>query len=214
MNREHTWIRAVPILLHGRIGRRTRRAVAALLLLAAAALAVTDGATAESAGVPTVVAARDLPSGVTVKSDDIRVAHFPPRLRPADAAESPDEIGGHTLSGAVASREPITTTRLLSHESRRTGRDTVPLRLADAGVADLLEPGTTVDVITLGDDSEAGRELASDVTVLTVTDDPSITAANPTGDEGEPLVLLAVPTDTATGLAAAALHQPVTVTLS
>lgn len=214
MKREHTWIRALPTLLRGRIGRRTRRALAASLLLAAAALAVTDGATAESAGVPTVVAASDLPSGETVDSSDLRVVRFPPRLRPSDAAKHPDEVAEHTLSGAIASREPVTRTRLLSHTAKRADRTTVPLRLADAGVADLLEPGATVDVITLDDDSEEGHELAAGVTVLTVTDDPTVAAANATGEDDGPLVLLAVPTDAATGLAAAALRRPVTVTLS
>lgn len=214
MKREHAWIRAVPALLHGRIGRRTRRAVAAALLLAAAAVAATDAATAEPAGTPTVVAARDLPSGESVTADDLRVARFPERLRPADAVSSPNDVAGHALSGAVSERDPITTTRLLSHEAQHSGRDTVPLRLADAGVAGLLEPGTTVDVVTLADDSEEGRELASDVTVLTVTDDPAVAATKPTRKEDGPLVLLAVPSDTATGLAAAALHQPVTITLS
>lgn len=214
MKREHAWIRAVPTLLHGRIGRRTRRAVAAALLLAAVAVAVTDAATAEPTGVPTVVAARDIPSGETVAVDDLRVARFPDRLRPADAVSSPSEVAGHGLSGAVSERDPITTARLLSHETRRSDRDTVPIRLADAGVAGLLEPGTSVDVVTLGDDATKGRELASKVTVLTVTDDQSVTDTKPAGDEEGPLVLLAVPTDTATGLAATALQQPVTVTLS
>jgi len=200
-------------MLHGRVARRTRRALATALLLSAVALAVTDGAVAEPVGTPTVVATRTVPSGETLESADLRVVRFPEDLRPDGAVEDPAKLVGGTVSGSVASGETITTTRLLSHASARAGTVTVPIRLADAGVAQLLEPGTEVDVITLGNDSEQGRELADDVTVLTVADDPADTTS-PAGGDGGPLVLLGVSADTATRLAAAALHQPVTVTLS
>jgi len=200
-------------MLHGKVARRTRRALAAALLLSAVALAVTDGAVAEPAGTPTVVATRAIPSGETLRSTDLRVVRFPGDLRPDRAVEDPAELVGGTVSGSVASGETITTTRLVSHESGRAGTVTVPIRLADAGVAQLLEPGTEVDVVTLGEDSDQGRELASDVTVLTVADDPA-DAQYSSGADGGPLVLLGVSADAATGLAAAALHQPVTVTLS
>ena len=198
-------------VVYGKTGRRLRRALAASLFLAAAALAAVDGATAEPAGTPTVVAARSLPSGSTVHPSDLRVVRFPQRLRPDGAFTARDEITGRVLSGAAAAGEPITAARLLGEKQSRAGTSTVPIRLADPGVAELLEPGTRVDVVTLAAESEKGRVLAGGVTVLTVTDDPA--AGRAAGGDGGPLVLLAVPGDTATGLAAAALKQPVTVTL-
>lgn len=210
------WERArgfVPLsLVYGRTGRRLRRALAAALFLAAAALAVVDGAAAEPSGTPTVVATRQLPSGSTVRPSDLRIVRFPQRLRPDGAFTARGKVTGRTLSGAAAAGEPITAAGLLGEQPSRAGTSTVPIRLADPGVAHLLEPGTKVDVVTLAAESEQGRVLAGGVTVLTVTEDRSAGGAN-RSDDGGPLVLLAVPGDTATGLAAAALNQPVTVTL-
>lgn len=197
-------------LIYGRTGRRLRRVLAASLFLTAAALAVIDGAAAEPVGTRTVVAAHPLPSGSTVHPSDLRVVRFPQRLRPDGAFATRGDVTGRVISGAAAAGEPITATRLLGEQAGRAGTTTVPVRLADPGVAKLLEPGTKVDVVTLAAESEKGRVLAGGATVLTVTEDPG---AGRAGRGDEPLVLLAVPGDAATGLAAVALNQPVTVTL-
>jgi pilus assembly protein CpaB len=85
----------------------------------------------------------------------------------------------------------------------------VPVRLADAAVADLLTPGTRVDVVS-ADPRGAGALLAADAIVVTVLADNS--------DRGSALrpgrlVVVAMARDAATRVASTSLNQPVTVTL-
>ena len=85
----------------------------------------------------------------------------------------------------------------------------VPVRLADPGLADLLPPGSRVDVIAAETSGHAADHpvLASDAVVVR-THRP----AESDVDRG-PLVVLALPRDAAARVAAAALHGIVTVTL-
>lgn len=195
-------------LLRGRTASRLRRALAATLLLAAALLTFLDGSADAPTGSPTVVAARELPSGSRVDRADVRVVRYPERIRPQGAFEDPGDVVGHVLSGAAGRGEPLTPTRLIGETSAAPATTTVPIRLADPGIARLLEPGTKVDVVTVAASGETGRVLATAATVLTVT-----TKSPAGGHDDAPLVLLAVADDAATELAATALNQPVTVTL-
>jgi hypothetical protein len=79
----------------------------------------------------------------------------------------------------------------------------VPFRLADPAVADLLTPGVRVDVVTVSANNTDPVILADNATVLTVR----------RADEDANLVVIALPRGEATRVAAAALDQPVAVTL-
>ena len=86
-----------------------------------------------------------------------------------------------------------------------TGQLAVPLRLADAAVASLLQPGDQVDVFAA--DNRSGVEIvASGVTVTTT---PS-TDAGPWTD-GEGLVVVLVVPEQAAALAAAAAGSELTI---
>lgn len=99
------------------------------------------------------------------------------------------------------------------------GPDTaaVPIRLADPAVAALLHPGTEVDVISStgaaavagghGSGDAEGAVLAADATVAAVR-----TTGGEHGDHGR-LVVLRLPRDDATRVAAASLDGAVAVTL-
>jgi hypothetical protein len=76
----------------------------------------------------------------------------------------------------------------------------VPVRLTDAAVADLLRPGSRVDVV--GDPGV----LANDAVVIAVRPSEGVSA------KGR-LVVVALPRSAAAKVAAASLAQPVTVTL-
>src|SRR5436190_1516391 len=80
----------------------------------------------------------------------------------------------------------------------------VPIRLADPGVAELLRSGNRVDVVAL--DQRRGQDtvLATDAVVITVRP-----AGSSPGDRGR-LVVVALPRNAATRVAAASLGQPVT----
>ncbi|MGH3437127.1 MAG: Flp pilus assembly protein CpaB [Sciscionella sp.] len=192
-----------------------RRAVAIALLLLAGALAVRPAAAGGTARVPALVAARDLAAGTVLGPADVTVRSLPPDALPDRVLTTPAAATGRALAGAVRSGEPITDVRVVGPANTRltTGNAdaaTVGVRLADAGVAELLRPGMRVDVVSSGDTEypsgppQAGT-LATNATVITVGDAPKST------DHGR-LVLLALPRDIATRVAAASLNGPVTVT--
>ncbi|WP_231610607.1 RcpC/CpaB family pilus assembly protein, partial [Rhodococcus sp. CX] len=87
----------------------------------------------------------------------------------------------------------------------------VPIRLADAGVGDLLREGDLVDVLTVapgsGDLSPNAQVLATGATVVLAH------SAEGARDQRERVVLLALAPDQATAVAAASLVSALTVTL-
>ncbi|GAA2970049.1 SAF domain-containing protein [Actinokineospora diospyrosa] len=176
-----------------------RRAVAAALVLAAVALACRPSPADSS--VPLVVAAHPLAPGVALTPADVRITRAPPDLRPEMALADPAEAVARVPACAIGAGEVITRGRLVGAESltAAAGPDAsaVPVRLSDGGVAELLYPGVRVDVVT-------GKRvvLARDAAVVTVR-----------ASDGGSLVVLALPRAEAAEVAAAALRDPVAVTL-
>jgi pilus assembly protein CpaB len=203
------------VLLSGRglpRARTTRRVLAAALMLIAIALAVHPPSQ-RGPTVSVVVAARDLAPGTALSPSDIRLAQAPASLVPSSVLHDSGAATGRTLAGAAGAGEPITEARLVGPRNTLiTAHDptaaAVPIRLADPAVADLLGPGCHVDVVTLDPHGTAGTVLASNATVVTVRKEDG----GPGRDDGR-LVLLALPADTATRVAATSLAQEVTVTL-
>jgi pilus assembly protein CpaB len=195
--------------LHGWPRRLTLRRIAAVVLvLLAAALALRPTGSAAGKTVPMLVAARDLPPGVTLRATDMKVSQSPPPLRPPAALTTPDQATGRVLASATTAGEPLTRARLVGPENSRlaAGDPTaaaVPFQLADPAVADMLTPGVRVDVVTVAPSSTDPVVLATNATVLTVRHK----------DAESSLVVIALPLEDATRVAAAALGQPVTVTL-
>lgn len=188
-----------------------RRWLAGLLALAAVALAVR-GQFGAAGSVPVLVAARDLAPGGVLSAADTRVARWPPELVPAGALSSNADAEGRVIAGAANRGEPLTAPRLAGPELARRAMGSsdaasVPIRLADAGVAGLLGPGRQVDVVTLGERTDQPTVLATGATVLTV-----LPPEQKPGVQGR-LVLVAVPRSAATRLAAATLAREVAVTL-
>ena len=190
-----------------------RRTLAAVLVLLAAALALRP-----QPGTATVlVAARDLAPGSTLTAADVLPRPVPAGLVPAGAITRAAELDGRVLAGAARRGEAITDVRLLGPELTRLlapdgGSATVPIRLSDPDVAGLLAPGSAVDVVSAGDGQ--ATVLAERATVLTVLEDGS------QGGLGQPahgqhgrLVVVVLPRQTATQVAAASLSQSLTVTL-
>lgn len=191
-----------------------RRGLAALLFVAAAILAVQPG---HASGVPTepvVFTTRDIPAGSTLGADDVLVADAPASFAPSGALTSTDEAVGRVIAGSARAGEPLTDTRLVGHgvghATANGDSSAVPIRLADSAVAELLQPGVKVDVVTVDDDTNGSRVLASNATVVTIT---SPAGESQLGKARGRLVLIALPVDAATRVAAVSLNQPVTVTL-
>jgi hypothetical protein len=188
--------------LQGRRARLTRRWLAAVLLLAGGLLLFVHPGSAR--GAPTVLAAHDLPPGAKLRAADVRLAELPGDARPSGALSTLDAVDGRLLAGAVRAGEALTDVRLAGIPARGDpGTATVPVRLADAAVAELLAPGLRVDVVTTTEPGVPASVLAGGAVVVTVGH------PEPKGR----LVLLRLPESLATRVAAISLERPVTVTL-
>ncbi|WP_318306146.1 SAF domain-containing protein [Amycolatopsis solani] len=193
--------------LRGRRTRLIRRWLAACLVLAAALLFVHPGSARGAPTDPTVVAAHDLPAGASLRAADVRLADLPGDARPSGALSSLDLVDGRSLAGAVRAGEPLTDVRLAAIPAPGDpGTATVPVRLADAAVAELLTPGSRVDVVAAPEAGVPASVLAGGATVV------AIGHQEPSAAKG-PLVLLRLPEAIATRVAAISLERPVTVTL-
>jgi Flp pilus assembly protein CpaB len=176
-----------------------RRLVAGALVLLALLVAVRPSRAPDA---PMLVAHHDLAPGTVLSTSDIKLVRAPPSLVPAGALTDPLSAAQRVLAGAAAAGEPITSARLLGPENTRLtagGPDAaaVPIRLADDGMAELLAPGSHVDIV-----APEQEVIASDAAVVTV---------RPT-DKGR-LVVVALPRQLAVRVAAASLARAVTVTL-
>ncbi|MFI5591376.1 SAF domain-containing protein [Amycolatopsis sp. NPDC051758] len=194
--------------LQSRRARLIRRWLAAGLLLTGALLFAHPGSARGAPTTPTVVAAHDLPSGATLRAADVRLADLPDDARPSGVLSTLDVVDGQLLAGAVRAGEPLTDVRLASAipASGDPGTATVPVRLADAAVAELLRPGQRVDVVAAPEPGVPASVLAGGATVVTVGKREASAAKGP-------LVLLRLPEAIATRVAAISLERPVTVTL-
>ena len=186
-----------------------RRALAALLVVLAGVLALRGGP--ESTGSAVVVVAHDLSPGHILTDEDLRIVRREPAVVPSGAVTVSEDATGRSLATAVRGGETLTDVRLVGEALAvaATGRSSaisVPVRLADADLADLLHPGVTVDVLALGEKRGAVSTIATDATVLTVA------PADPKRRSEGRLVVLGLPAEQASAVAAASLAQSVTVT--
>jgi Flp pilus assembly protein CpaB len=180
-------------------------------LLAAAALVLALAPPVGPQRVPVLVAATDLAAGATVHPADLAVRYWPSELAPAGALLEPAAAEGQVLVGAARAGEPITDVRLAGAAARSAGPGSaaVPVRLADPGVADLLTPGSRVDVI--GSDPSSGEPvvLAPDAAVLAVL----AAEDGPAGPGHDRLILVTMPRELATRVAAASAAAGLAITL-
>ncbi|QWF81898.1 SAF domain-containing protein [Amycolatopsis sp. CA-230715] len=204
--------RTLIVRARGRPLLLARRGLAAAFFLTALALFLRPGT--GDPGVLTVVSAHDIAAGSTLGDTDVRIVAMPAEVRPSGAFDAADPVRGRLLSGAARAGEPITDTRLLGLPGTGDPRlSTVPVRLADAGVAALLRPGSRVDVVAAEDGQQGRRVLASMATVVTVSTSDAGARHPPGSASAGPLVLLSLPPEVATQVAGASLGRPVTVTL-
>lgn len=193
--------------------RRLRRAVRRQVLVRRRPLAALCVGIAVAAGVhgvtapppPTVEvlgAARDLPAGAVLGDDDLNLVALPPDAVPegsiADAA-------GRTLAAPVRAGEVITDVRLVGSDLADAHPDltTLPVRLPDAGLADLLESGDRIDLIATDPQAGGSRVVAADALVLATPPTPDPTdATSPPGA----LVVLGVAPGSVAGVTEASVR--------
>lgn len=186
-----------------------RRLLAAALAAASVALGLHAAEPAPDRTVTVLTAAHDLRGGSRLSASDLTTAPLPPEVVPDGAVRAGDSPVGRVLAAPMRAGEPLTDRRLVGRSLLASyGAHVVgaTVRLADAGTIALLRAGDHVDVLAAsteaGEADEPAREVARDVTVLTV---PRPEASTPSGSgliEGG-LVVLAVRPGTAADLARA-----------
>jgi Flp pilus assembly protein CpaB len=186
---------------------RHRRLLAAACAAAAVTFALSALRPAAPRGVPVPAAARDLPSGATLRASDVRHVFLPPAAIPDGLVRS--GVAGHVLAGPMRKGEPFTDARLVGRRLLGGyGPDlvAVPVRMADAGSVRLLHSGDRIDVLVTAasfDAAEAeeaagpARAVVSSVPVVAI---PRAAGGFAGGGDGA-LVVVAARRDQAVALA-------------
>lgn len=119
-----------------------------------------------------VVAGRDLDPAQRLRAADLRLTDLPVDLVPAGALLSVDDVAGERLTGPLREGEILTDVRVLSPELIAhvgAGLVATPLRLPDADVAALLDPGDRVDVYAAtGKPGHPADQVIADALVIGV----------------------------------------------
>ena len=200
-----------------RILRRVRRAVLARRRLLAALLtgvAVAAGVQAATAPPPPSVgvltAARDLPAGAVLGSDDLVTVDFAPGSVPTGATR---DAVGRTLAAPVRRGEPVTDVRLLGPALTAGTPEltAVPVRLPDAGMVELLEVGDRIDLIATDPHGAGASVVATGVPVLAL---PSGSAETDASGQPGGLVVVGVASTEVTALADAGVRLFLTYSFS
>lgn len=92
------------------------------------------------------------------------------------------------------------------------GFSLVPIRLADPSITQFVGPGSRVDVITL-DTAVHGRKVLAGMATVAAIRAPPEDGRLASGESKGPLVLISLPAEAATEVAALSLRSPVTITL-
>jgi Flp pilus assembly protein CpaB len=185
-----------------------RRSIAAALVVLAAVSAFRGDP--DSARVTVVTAGHDLRPGAVLTDSDLTLTRVERTSLPDGATVSSADAAGRTVAGPIRSGEILTDVRLLGPRLVGSMLSTddarvVPIRLADPSLADIVQAGDVVDVLTVDDDGT--RVLADGAVVVLVPD------SDARSRQQERLILLGLATDAATSVAAASLVSALTVVL-
>ncbi|KZL34003.1 MULTISPECIES: SAF domain-containing protein [Rhodococcus] len=222
-----TFDRVVELTRGTRFRTATVRKIAAVVLATLGVVLFFRGDPATDT-VAVVVSSRDLTPGQVIADSDVEMREIDSKQLPEGVVSDTDLVVGRTVAGPIRSGETVTDVRVLSPRlaGLSVGTDDariVPVRLADAAVADMLRSGDIVDVLTVGPDTSRPDTPHPDTPNESVADKaPQILAAGAvvalvttsesTRNQQEQVILLALPTPAANVVAAASLSNAITVT--
>lgn len=222
-----TFDRVVELTRGTRFRTATVRKIAAVVLATLGVVLFFRGDPATDT-VAVVVSSRDLTPGQVIADSDVEMREIDSKQLPEGVVSDTDLVVGRTVAGPIRSGETVTDVRVLSPRlaGLSVGTDDariVPVRLADAAVADMLRSGDVVDVLTVGPDTSRPDTPHPDTPNESVADKaPQILAAGAvvalvttsesTRNQQEQVILLALPTPAANVVAAASLSNAITVT--
>lgn len=162
-----------------------------------------------------LVAARDLPAGTTLATDDLVGVGYRPGTAPDGAVVDVGAAAGRLLAAPLSSGEPLTAVRLVGADlaDAQPGRRAVPLRLPDPGMVALLRAGDVIDLVAT--DPQDGRvtTVAAGVPVLALPPNETGGATTASGLPGSLVVVGLTPAEVAP-VASATLASFVTYTWS
>ena len=222
-----TFDRVVELTRGTRFRTATVRKIAAVVLATLGVVLFFRGDPATDT-VAVVVSSRDLTPGQVIADSDVEMREIDSKQLPEGVVSDTDLVVGRTVAGPIRSGETVTDVRVLSPRlaGLSVGTDDariVPVRLADAAVADMLRSGDVVDVLTVGPDTSRTDTSRPDTPNESIADKaPQILAAGAvvalvttsesTRNQQEQVILLALPTPAANVVAAASLSNAITVT--
>jgi Flp pilus assembly protein CpaB len=161
---------------------------------------------------PTVtvaVAARDLPAGVLLDDDDVRLARMPEALVPREALGAARPTVGRTVAAPMRAGEVFTDRRLVSGSllaGYGGGLLAVPVRVGDRGAVELLRVGDRINVYAAARaDQRSAHLVVADVPVVARPDERTDTTV------AGALVVLAVSQPEAADLAQASATSVLSV---
>jgi len=182
-----------------------------LAVVAALGAVLTGIAAAAPEGPPTVEvvrAKRQLAGGAVISPGDLSVERVVAADAPEGAVSDPGALVGQTLAAPIARRQVLTGLAFISTRvGVAHGHVLAPLRLADAELATLLQPGDVVDVLAADPESEKAVVVARAARVVTVPRFDDEASADGSGA----LVLVDVDSSTARVIARAAVSGTLTV---
>ncbi|MDZ7915920.1 MAG: SAF domain-containing protein [Rhodococcus sp. (in: high G+C Gram-positive bacteria)] len=218
----NTFDRVVELTRGTRFRSATVRKIAAVVLATLGVVLFFRGDPAtDTAAV--VVSSRDLTPGQVIANSDVEIREIDSKHLPDGVVSDTDLVVGRTVAGPIRSGETVTDVRVLSPRlaGLSVGTDDariVPVRLADAAVADILRSGDVVDVLTVGPDTprpDTPNESIPDKTPQILAAGAVValaTTSESTRNQQEQVILLALPTPAANVVAAASLSNAITVT--
>ena len=223
----NTFDRVVELTRGTRFRSATVRKIAAVVLATLGVVLFFRGDPATDT-VAVVVSSRDLTPGQVIADSDVEIREIDSKQLPEGVVSDTDLVVGRTVAGPIRSGETVTDVRVLNRRlaGLSVGTDDariVPVRLADAAVAEILRSGDVVDVLTVGPDTSRSDTPHPDTPNESIADKaPQILAAGAvvalvttsesTRNQQEQVILLALPTPAANVVAAASLSNAITVT--
>ncbi len=201
-----------------------RRLLASLFLAAAVGTGLRVVAPAAPAQLTVVTAQRSIAAGSVLTAGDLRLRTVPKSAITDAAIVQLSQATGQRVSAGLQRGELLTTSRLLGSESLRArpGYVLAGVRLADPGLAQLIQPGQQVDVLVSPAEAKQARVVARAATVIAgpAGSEPPGSGWAPLGTGGGvdalgggALIVLSVLPNIAAEVTQAAAMGPLSVTL-
>ncbi|MFC4553999.1 Flp pilus assembly protein CpaB [Georgenia faecalis] len=168
-----------------------------------------------------LVLARDVPAGTTLTASDLTVRRVAPGQVPAGALRSAAGVEGTTLAVGLPAGFWLSRSVLVGpglSDGAPPGTVVVPVRLADAAVAQLLRPGDRVDLLAATSDAAgspgAAQVVAERALVLAQQAPAAAGGLLGTSEVSAPLVFVALAPERVTEVVGASAWAPLRVVLA